>query len=240
MTGDHDGTIEALFRDAERQLEASERDAAAVSAEKALRLAETRWGTDDIRLIPLLALLAECLRETTYGVRDEKPLPHLLRAVAIAESTLLPDDPRRGDLYRQTGLALHKAGQMEAAADIQRRAVEVYERLGRLDDVSFCIGALGSTLMQLNPAEALAACRRWVEIEVARDPNSTVHFSAVSQLGRCLILVGHGEEALRVLDVARTMLLRRSKGQPHPWMSELEERMAEARVLAARPREEGE
>ena len=237
---DEEGRISRLCRSAQERLEPRSRSLdelrqarteAAIEAEEALRLAEERWGTNESRLVPILALLAECVQEVSYGVHDDKPLPHLLRAITIAESLPTHDLGQLGSLYRQTGLALRTAGNLEGARELLEKSVKAFEGLGRTGDVCFCVGALARTLTMISPTEALPVCRRYLELEASDKPKSTSHYAALANLGRCLVLVGNGEEALSVLNEAKTILLERSKGRPHPWIAELESEMDEARAL---------
>jgi hypothetical protein len=240
MSDQQEARISDLCRSAQERLEPRPRSLdelrqarieAAAEAEEALRLAEQQWGTNDTRLVPILALLAECVQEVRYGVQDDKPLPHLFRAITIAEASPTRDVELLGGLYRQTGLALRTAGDLEGARQLLERSVKAFEQLGRTGDVCFCVGALARTLIMINPTEALPVCRRYLELEASDEPKSTSHYAALAQLGRCLLLVGDGGEALHVLNEAKTMLLERTKGRPHPWVSELESEIDQAHAL---------
>lgn len=240
MSDQQEARLSQLCRSAQERLEPRPRSLdelrqartrAAIEAEEALQLAEERWGTNDSRLVPILALLAACVQEVRYGVHDDKPLPHLFRAITIAESSPTPELEQLGSLYRQTGLALRIAGNLEGARDLLDKSVKAFEELGRTRDVCFCLGALASTLMMVSPTEALPVCRRYLELEARDEPKSTSHYAALAQLGRCLVLVGNGKEALSVLSEAKTMLLERAKGRPHPWIAELESGIDQALAL---------
>lgn len=205
---------------------------AAAEAEEALRLAEQEWGASDPRLSRILGLLAQCVGEVEYGDHDEGPLPHLLRAIAIAEGCQSVDMEELGGLYLQAGLALRSAGALERAREMLEMAIGAFEKLGRAGDVCFCVGTLATTLVALDPFQAVEVCRRHVELEGHDEPKSTSHYVALEQLGRCLVLVGRGREALDVLVEARALLLERTKGRPHRWMVELEAEIGRARALA--------
>lgn len=204
---------------------------ASVEAKEALRLAEEEWGVEDVRLVPILSLLAECVREVRYGIPDDKPLPFLFRAISLAEARPTRNSYQLGGLYRQTGIALDTWGDLSRSVHFLDKAVKAFEESGSSDDVSFCVGALAGTLTKLDPSLALSICRRYVELESARDPRSTCHFDALTTLGRCLLLLRDGEAAKAVITEAKQILVARAHGRPHPWVRELDEQLAEAQAL---------
>lgn len=207
---------------------------AANEAGEALRLAEASWGVDDIRLARILSLLAACLRGADTGAHVETRVPLLYRAIALAERAPVPDLVLLGDLYCQIGLALRAAGDPASASTFLERSIQAYERTGRISDVSYCVGVLARTLVEIDPAGALPIFRRYLELEAIEGPKSTSHYLALAGLGRCLVLVGEGEEALCVLGEAKTMVLERASGRPQRWIADLDSEMEKARALIAR------
>jgi len=199
MSTDDESKINALIEMSHRHLDKNRRLEAAGSAESALELAEAAWGSDDARLVPILALLGECVREPRFGVHDDKPLPHLLRAIRISLAASPPDRRTLAGLYRQTGLAYTVAADLKSARDLLSQAVDLFKQLGDMENASFCLGALASAVLSASPADALPMCHEWVELEGELSPRSTSHYTALVQLERCLIQLGKHSEALNVL-----------------------------------------
>lgn len=227
--------IQALFAEAHEHLEHRRIPDATRAAGEALVMGEAEWGGNDVRLVSLLRLVAETVRERTFGVVDDRPIPYLMRAKAIAESVLPSDHTALGDVYRELGLALQDAERLEEARDVEAKAVEIFERAGRTDDMRFCLAALAEIMIDLDANQAIATCRRYVEVEARTEPCKLGHYLAVHMLGRCLLRAGSAAEAVAKLEEARALLLRAKNGATHPWMRDLEAEIGQARALIKGP-----
>ena len=137
-------------------------------------------------------------------------------------------------MYYQLGIALQKAGDLTSARALLARAIEAYEQAARTSDVSFCVGVLARTMVHTDPTAALPVCRRYLELEAREGPKSTSHYLALEALGRCLVLLGEGEEAVRFLTEAKTMALERTKGHLRRWAADVDSEFEKARALIAR------
>lgn len=180
---------------------------------------------------PHLVAPCGCIAEVRDGIRDEKPLPYLLRAIALAESSPTVDARQLGRLYRQMGFALDAAGDFPGSIEKLRAAVRVFEQVDSPDDECFCVGALAMRLTEVDPIEALPVCRRYRELAEKLEARSTSHYVGLTTLARCLLVLEQGEEAQRILREAKQLLLNRTKGGYHPWIAELDAQIEEAQAI---------
>jgi tetratricopeptide (TPR) repeat protein len=194
-------------------------------------LAEAEWGRDDLRLIPVLRLLAAAVRTGRYRDVDTKPLPYLVRALAIARGSPDSPDSTIGDLHYQAGLAFKRAGRLEDARDELACALTIFDNDGATGRVALALGALGRELVEFDPAAALPHLRRLVEMESRSQPNSIAHYLALQQLGDCFLRLGDRVAALQALGQAREMLVNATHGAEHRWLAEIEELIEKARAL---------
>lgn len=84
---------------------------------------------------------------------------------ALTAATNQNDELALADVYLARGMALHERGELTSAEDMLRKALEIYDKLGRLDQVGVCSRRLGLVLQargELDRAEEL--CRNALAI----------------------------------------------------------------------------
>lgn len=230
-----DAEIDRLVDDAHEKYAVGSRSEAYQSLQQAMDAASETWEANDERLISILEFMAELRRNPTYGVKDEEPIPYILRALSIAEKALPPDAPKLGALYGRTGVLLRAAERLSEARDATRKAIDLFDRVGLPDEAAFFLGELIGVSLKLDPSEALPICQRRVAYEERTRQNQVTHFIALCQLGECLVLVGNGSGALTALYEAKEMLQRASRGAEHRWMKDVDDMIENARALPSKP-----
>ena len=179
--------------------------------EKGIHLAEATWGQEASELISPLMWLAIAVDERRPHEHPDCPRVLTLeeRALRIAETALGRGHPRTASVLENMGLTLSTLKMWEEARHATARALEIIERVnGETGRTGHLLGALVWILLEMKrPAEALPMCYRIVRIEERNGENSVGVRTGLCQLGRCLLDLGRGTDALPHLERALALVI---------------------------------
>ena len=139
----------------------------------------------------------------------EQALPHLRKALALADRAYEPDDPQRARILNNLGNTVRCVGDLDAALARHREALQLRERVLGPDhpDVAVSLTNIGNVLFSKGDfAGALPYYRRTLEVrQRTLGPASPLIAGAILNLGVDLISMGKNGEgrdhALRALKI---------------------------------------
>jgi tetratricopeptide (TPR) repeat protein len=220
-------TVQELENRAISLLASRQLDAAHVAAQAAIEFVEANWGADSSRLVSLFRLMAK-IHDPPIGTRNDLAVQYLFRAIDISRIHPL-DDSVQCSLLGQAASALHTAGRVGEAREMQERALGLAERAGSPAEVAFQLHGLALIVSDVDQAEAVPLWQRLVEFQACDAKDSMSHMMALAQLGRCLLRVGRNADAIEALEHSLRILDVLNKGLSSRWSDDIRELIDKAR-----------
>lgn len=180
---------------------------------KAIHFVEATSGSEAPELVNPLMGLASSVDERRPCEHADCPrvLEIQKRALIIAETVFGRNHARTAMVLAALGLTLWKLKQLEDAHDSIARALQIVEQhTGESRRTSELLETLASLLLEMKrPADALPLFQRNLRIEEKNGVDTAGIMSASWMLGRCLLNLERGTEAVRHLEHALAIRIAR-------------------------------